>query len=394
MPFVDTFTLSTAVATTTQSRTGYGFQAAALMFVYSYDVSSGTCQFGVGFATSTSNRCSSVAAQQDTNGMSSADLYCSRDNASIARVLLGSDGSQLGAWDLDSIDADGITIIVDDQFTGSVTCTVTAWSSDEVFEADILDWTTDTTTGSDNVTGASVSFPNCAIHAVAQSNTFCIGASANSPAIQNAVLGMASTHSGAQTSARSLANETECTAFTNSSGTVVGRTRVTSWLSGGFVNTVDEGTTALNVYTLLLRVGSASIGSFQSETSVTTFTETADVRPISLHFFSSGETEDATDSAHTHAKVGIGAYDGSNQAAHAFRSEHAVASSNVEANQQTDSTYLSLQNTTDAIEGEASITSVSGSTINLSQDDADTSAAFVWYLAIGSRLTQSAPFFF
>ena len=391
MAFVETFALSTGVATTTQSRTGYGFQPVAAVFIAADQQAGSTMCISRGAAVSASSRiCVDWVQQDNTTNAVEGDLFPFRSAASVVRYHDES-STLTGAWDLDSFDSDGLTLIVDTQNIVAGNVTVIAWSADEVLDSEIVDWSTDASTGDTDITGSTIGSPNLALHF---GLTF-FGASTRS-GLGNAISALAADLPTVNpTNAHALANDVECTASVSTTGSVANRGRVTAWLSNGFTHTVDEGGSSIAVYSLMLRVPAAGIGTVQTETSLTTFNASSPVNTQSLLFCSASEAEDSTDSSHADARFTMGVCDGSlNQGCIGFWSEDGVDPTDVNQTEASDAVYRSLDVSAGTLDGEFSVSGISGTNLSFSMDDAESGQAFVWFVAIGTPIARGAPIFF
>ena len=129
--------LAASAATTVYTVSGLAFQPKAIRFYWvgidsaGIDAASEALdgRRGVGFATSTSNRCC-VASFADDTAATSASASVACNDACVCTVAVGA--TRDGLLDLNSITSDGFTLIVDDQGVVDITVMWEAWGGSDI----------------------------------------------------------------------------------------------------------------------------------------------------------------------------------------------------------------------------------------------------------------------
>lgn len=149
--------LSTDVATTTYTVSGLSFQPKAIRFYWmgldsaSVDAASGTTseRRGIGFAASTiQRRCVGTFGLDNASAMDTDSI--SYDGA--VAVTTDGAGAITGLLDLNSITADGFTLIVDDQVPDSITVFWEAWGGSDITNVTVSHFAEPAATGTQNYT--------------------------------------------------------------------------------------------------------------------------------------------------------------------------------------------------------------------------------------------------
>jgi len=411
MAFVDQFALSNGTAGTTQARTGYGFQPAALLVIAAGNaLTSGSSlyNYSIGLCVTESDRC--CTGYVFANGSSGSGGSASKRSTDCIARGMNTSPADLWRWDIDSIDSDGVTFIVDaDGFGTNMVATVIAFSSEELpGGADILSWTVPAGTGSSSITGASIESPNTAIHVGAQTDggsgkPICFGASAGDTP-SNACTAIKLRNATGTTFSINYSNDTECMAQCDSSAStgITDRVRVTGWESDGFTINTDEAGGSMNVYSLVMRASYSALGSLTTLTSTgvdidSDTSGTANLRGIIFSSHCEAESSSDTGEETTSAEISIGLCDQDlNQSDAALRGRDAVEPTESFYDTEADSVYLNINATSDVLEGEMAVTSIGPRTAFTCQmTDADPSGTFVWFMVIGvDTAPRGAPIFF
>lgn len=399
---VGAFDSGTAVSTTTIGVTGVGFVPKALIFWWSGRsestdaVGAQSIAAGLGFACgATDRRCSGVATT--SGGTTTATGRIQRNDACVATV--SGAGSVLGLLDLVSMDADGFTMIVDDQFPASVRVHYLALGGDTLTNASTGEFDASDSAGTQNVTSVTAFEPSgvllssCMFASSTQGTIGLWGMGAAASPTQQGVLTVGLRNGvGDGDNTTYCLDEVECFAVMDSptaNPPPVMRAALTGFTATGFdLNWLEIGFTGTRlVYFLALQGVEMAIGSLLTQTdTVTTIPVTGlGFTPSAAMFFSGARAESAQNFSTTHAHVSIGAATSdTNRGAHAFWDEDTASSGLVESATavEHDAVYINIS-ASDAVQGLMDVQSFDSDGFTCIMDDADPSQSFVWYMAFG-----------
>lgn len=402
--FVGSFSTGTGVVTTTIAITGVGFQPKAIMFWWagradtSDAIGRATMRRGFGVAVSTSDRrCTAglivdAAATSTTKGGDSNDCCIATISAA---------GAIDGKVDLNSMDVDGFTMIIDDQMPVDVRVSFLAVGGDSLTNAKSGSHTIPTSTGNADTTGVGfqpdfmISFGQIrtSYPSVSGYDVFCIGAAVSST--QQGTISTASTDGQGTATSWSYCTDDEALAASSAVDTSVSaREDFVSFLADGFrLNWVEAGlgSTRHQGY-LALKGGNYLVGNLLTQTdTVTDIAETGfGFKPSSALFFSAGRAKSTADTASVNAQMSIGAFSSlTNRGAQAGLDEHNKADSETTTAIEFDEVYANIA-TDSTIAGLMDVKSVDADGFTMIMDDADPAQAFVWYVAFGPAAVSSS----
>jgi hypothetical protein len=399
--FVDAFNIGTGAVASTVVRTGYSFQPKACIYWWSGRTESvdtaGSLDLkgGIGVATSaTDRRCVTV---QSVNGVGTSVTDRKHNNAQCIECL-DTAGAVDGNADLQSFDAGGQTLVIDDQFVTSLRVHCLALGGTDLTNAATFQFQAPLATGNADVT--SLSFQPDAIllfsvgyatapPAVTVTNLLSIGVATGAGA-QGVIAGIDPDAFGTIT-AGGYGYGGECVALQSSSTAVAFRASFVSFLSNGFrLNWLEvDGATQPYVMGLALKGGSYLVGDLLTQTDTTTPMVEASFgfQPTALFFLGYGKAQSTQDTATNTYALSLGAATSpSNRGAQGVLSKNGPSSSCGVALEH-DACYVDQVNaspgTLDSLLGLQSIDSGGFTAI---MDDADSVQSYVTYLAMGNAV--------
>ena len=292
-----------------------------------------------------------------------------------------------GILDFASMDADGFTVTVDNQFTQAYRISYLALGGADLTNVKIGATQLPTSTGEWDVT--SVGFQPDALITAHQRypDVADLG-------VQRLSLGMA-TSSSAQGIIASCGANGVGTSTTNRygyNGEVIAccntddvdcRNAFVSFLSNGFRLNSLEGAYPVYFSYICLKGGSYTVGDLTTRADGNDISETVGFEPTALLFASVNQALSTQDTASDHARVSIGAAtSASNRACAAVSDEDNLADSETAYANYDSAVYANIAD--DAIVGLMDIKSIEETGFTCVMDDTDPSACWVTYLAIGN----------
>lgn len=405
--FVDTFNIGTGAVGSKVTRTGYGFQPKAILIFGSGDTSStdttaaGDVKKFVGMATSgSSERCIASWSQNGVTANSGTRVV-----ATVALEIANGDGTLDGQASVDSLDSDGITFNIDDQFTNDVRVTVLAWGGTSITNAGIVTFALNTVTGDQDVTGFGFNSPDVVFimgqrstsapaSATDSTMSFGAGTGQNGGSPVSLVWMGGSNDAAATTVTASHCSGNNVYAIVNSSvASLTTRATYSGGITDGFrINLTAAAGTAFTVYAMAIKGGNWTIGESATRTDSNDIAITGlPSRPSGGLIIGSGNAETAASSLDTHDRWTMGAWDSiSHRTTYgAFDESAIVGNSQTSKGVEHDEVYLNIS-TADAIDGLMDIKSVEATGETYVMDNADPSAVFFGYLTWGpAPSTQS-----
>jgi hypothetical protein len=386
------FNTGVGAATTTVAITGVGFTPKCILFWWSgrteaVDTIGRATHFrGFGVATSATNRSGIVTNSLDAQASSDTQSGFST-NWCIASI----DGSPTidGTVDVQSLDADGFTLIIDDAMPISFRVHYLALGGDSLTNANVISFNEPNATGNQDITGFGFD-PDCVlffgIRVVAgtrTTDTFSLGAACANG--QGVYAGLSETAAATMDTA-SYCLSSECIAFiSNAAGAaVVGRASFNALITDGIRITWAESNSAAPIVALGLKGGNYLIGNLLTRTDGNDIAETGfGFKPSSALFLSHGQAESTADTAQANNRWSMGAFSSlTDRGAQAILDEDNIADSEVTTAIEFDAVYANIS-TASAIQGLMDVKSIDADGFTMVMDDADPSQAFVWYLAFG-----------
>jgi hypothetical protein len=399
----------TGTGTGTIPITGVGFQPKVIIFWFltetgvSVDtVVNETNLSCIGFAVSaTDRRC---VFTRDIGGASTSQTAPHHNDTACVISCNGS-GAVNGALDLQSMDADGFTLAIDDAFPITARVHFLALGGEDLTNVQTGSWSEPGATGNHDITSLAFQ-PDCLLvmacahtgsintGSSALDSGLCLGA-ATSSSQQGSCTGSADDASATADTDRH-ASSSQCLAMiVDGGGDVDWREEFVEFLSNGFrLNCTARASTRTGHF-LALKGGSFRVGSLLTQTDTTTAITASGLgfAPTGVLFGSAGgaESSGTTTSAHDHLSIGA-ASSPSVRGAQGRCSKDGPTVMEVIAAVEFDAVYVRLDTTlaTTAVAGVMDLQSLDSGGFTCIMDDADPDQAFVWYLAVGSSAAAPA----
>jgi hypothetical protein len=389
-----TFATTTQAAGNTVVVSDVGFQPTFIIFWWSGTTSATDAitgedhKMGFGVAVSSSDR-RCIATQSDDGAATSATDHAHRDDACIATMSTA--GAVDGLMDLQSMDAGGFTLVIDDAFPASYIISYLAVSGDSAKTGLI---TMPGANGNQDTTGLgfdpngviffgviSASIPN----ATGVDSTMFIGAASgasNQASIvggaDDALVTMKSNHNS---------NSSECIQYLSAAvGAPASRATFVGFITDGFTINWLERTGTRYVHYLAFKVPFFKVDNLLSRTDTTATAETGlGFPPVGLMFFSPMVAETTVDTVASGHQFSIGgANSPTSRGLQLISDRDNVADAEVNTGIEYDAVYSNISATGSLI-ALMDIQSFDADGFTFVMDDAeDTSAKFVWYMAFGS----------
>ena len=316
--------LAADVATTTYVVSGLGFQPKAIMFCWmglggTTDAASQTVHMrkGIGFAVSSSTRVAMGSQSQDAAGTQVCTTGYRND---AVAVTMTSTPAVDGLLDLQSIDSEGFTLVVDDQGVVDISVMWQAWGGDGITAANIMEISEPAATG--NVDYDCGCTPTCLILAgvqgtaaantVTRNDAALMVGCATSPDASNQWVVVSNDDDGSATSdTDGYARSGECLSLiTVAGGNPSSRAVLVSFLPRGFrLNWIALATTSRRYVALTLEGGQFQAGSLTiagNSASSTTTVGGLPFRPIGLMCAGMMRTESVAATSTTEDRMAVG----------------------------------------------------------------------------------------
>jgi hypothetical protein len=380
--------------------TGVGFQPQAALFFWNgrseavNTVGQQTDWRGLGFCVSPTDRRAGVSSDRVNGGTVwrriNTGIVCGSTSAGVG------DPSNDGILDLESWDADGFTVKVDEVFTRDIRIMAVLFGGDSITNAKTGSYNEPGATGPHAVTGVGFQGDMAFFSIISQTpndnpdqesghSLFNFGAAAS--ATERAVHGSIGTDASEPSENYNHARSGECIVFNGGSSGIIYRSDFTSFDADGFtLNCTDRASGRLVDY-LIIKGGEWTVGTTLTRTDTTPFDIELPMKPSTILFMSANMAESAADTQDTgHNRFSVGAYDvGANDqmAMHSIEIDN-VTPHDVATAINFDNVYLHVDSTK-AIVGSMTVTDVATSepySMTLQMTDADPLAAFVWYIAV------------
>lgn len=391
------FNITTAAAGNTVAVTGVGFTPKAIIFWWSGRTESAnaggsaTSLRGMGFAVSSASFCARASRDQDAVGTSVTNNG-GRDDACILELA----ADAFAGWaDLQSMDADGFTIEILDQFVTDLRVHYIAYGGSDITNAEIGRFTaTGTAPVEQDVTNSGFQ-PNITFFLMgAGSDPPSVGApaffsfGAATDASHQAVVADRANDAASSGQTMSYCRAGECAVLVG--GTfpqVVDRAEFVSHNADGFTVNWLARVGAERVNWLSIQGGQWVIGDALTQTDTTTAIAESGFgfAPQSLLLASACRAQDTAGSSTAHAEWSVGAaVSTSNRRAQQTSSRNGNTNMFTQTFLRTDAVYINVDPTSDALEGLMDVQSFDSDGFTAIMDDADPSQAFFWYVAAGS----------
>lgn len=400
---VGSFSGGTGALSSTVVITGLGFTPKALIFWYSgRSESSDTIgrashYRGFGIATGDSSRAAACSNSLDAQATTDAN----RAHSNAACILSVSAGSAVdGALDLQSLDTDGFTLVVDDVMPRDLRVSYLALGGDSITNATVGVFQEAAATGNQATTGAGFQ-PDFLffIHSVfgtapAAGTTHSqmgIGAAVSSS--QQACWCGDASNAAATSDTGTYCTDANCLGFIGNPPTaIVSRATHVSMDADGFTLNWLERNSTRYVFYLALKGGNYRVGNFLTQTdTVTDIAQTGfGFRPSAAMLISHLTTESASDTAQAEDRLSVGAFSSlSDRNAQAVFDEDNLADSEVTTAIELDEVYINIASTS-VVQGLMDVKSIDSDGFTMIMDDADPGQNYVWYMAFGPGGSSAA----
>jgi hypothetical protein len=398
---VGSFSTGTGAIGTTVVVSGLGFQPKAIIFWWSGTTSSVNAVteqdhfHGFGFAVSPTDR-RAVTGSSDHAAAGGGTDHGHRADACVIGVGIG--GGFNAMLDLQSMDVDGFTLVVDDAFPASRRISYLALGGSDITDAETEQIIMPSATGTVDYTTLGfqpdvVFFISATITAnppgETGDSTVMFGVATGSG--QQFVVAGGSNDGSATTSTRTYHQDAECIARMGTAldGVMTGRAEFTTFLVNGYRLNWLEGDSGANTRVHVLALGGtlkAKAGSLLSLTSLAAIaTSGVGFLPNTLLLGSGTMAESVQDTGtNDDHRWSVGAADGTTEVVQGIRDHDGVATTDVATALNVDNVYLRLNPTAASIDGSATFTSFDSDGFTLTQTDADPTASFIGWLAMGS----------
>ena len=395
---IGTVAITTAMAGSTIAVSDVGFQPKAVLFWWTgrddAADAAGTASHrrGIGWAISTTGRRVCFSQSQDAQASSVADRAY-REDACIGTLTTA--GAVEGLADLNSMDAGGFTLVIDDAFAAAFRAHYLALGGDDLTHTAVGTFQEPVGTGTQDVTDVlfepdlvlfasivqTTAPPNATTHSYLM-----LGAARSST--QEAVWTGWARDAQATMDTFAYCRAGECIAHAGAS-TIDSRAEYVGTVANGFrINWLERDAFQRQVFYLALKGGHYAVGDLLTQTdTVTPIVETGLQigTPVAVLFVSATHAQSATDTADAHDELAIGAATSpSARVAVAVLDEDAVADSDIGTAVEYDAVYANLD-TASAIEGLMDLQAIDADGFTAIMDDADPAQAFVWYVAAGHQ---------
>lgn len=392
-----TFNVTTGIAGSTVAVTGVGFTPELILVSLSGRLTAGANagdhHLGFGAAASATSRWAIGTASQDAAATSDTS-FCQRDDAVICTSTVA--GTLDGLMDVQSMDADGFTLVIDDAFAADYIATYLALQGDiDVclgrFTAAGVAPVTQTV---DSVTIACLaSFTPTAVlfastreatdppTASAGAGRLMVGAMTGATAEGVSALTSADGSATASTAAYSF--DAEAIAMGTASA-VTDRAEFSAFASGSFTINWLERATAARIFVVAIKGVSATVGNLLTQTdTITTIGESGfGFTPKAALVLSSGKAKSTQDTVDADAEMSIGFGATTGEVASAVWDENGPTTMQVARSTIATELYQNFD-ATEAVVGAMGVQSWDSDGLTLIMSDADPTQAFAWYLALG-----------
>jgi len=393
----NSFLTGTGTVGSTITVTGLGFMPIAVIFWWNGrteaidSAGDGTSRRGTGVAvTPTDRRATSTISVNGVNPTQTA----TRNTPNACVSLLLDTTTVDGELDLQSMDADGFTLVVDNAFATSYRIFYTAIGGDDFVNAKTGQDTVPLTAIPKSITGLGFQPDMVYLFATQNASTppvtgvdsiLSIGAAIS--ASEQAVWCGGSNNAVTPAQTISYARTGECLALTNSGTSALNTHAVlTSLDADGFTLNFTEvpGATAPFFNYLAIKGGSYALGSLSTRTDTTPITVlTPGYTAIAGLLLSANRTESTSDTPTDNDSWSMGGFSGTSlRGAAGIIDIDNGASSHVVTAIDFDAVYVNIA-TGGTVVGVMDIDTIASGSVSFVMEDPDPSAMFVWYLLIG-----------
>lgn len=392
--FAGSFNIDSSVtAGNDQAVSGVGFQPKVVLFWWggstsSVDsVSGATINIGFGAASSSSSRWCAMGISEDAQ----ADSDNLRSHSITECIRCYTDTGTLdGIADFSSMDADGFTLTIDDQFTQDYRISYLALGGSDLTDVYLGNYQTPAATGNHNITGVGFQ-PDAVLFA----SSWYAGTSGSTTHSYFSV-GW-STASDEQGTVYQGGVDNQATSYTFGYGyngecisgravTLAIRESFVSFGADGFTLNALEASVQRHVFYVCWRGGQYEVGELTTRTDGNDIEEdlSGAFEPVAVLFGSANRAHSTQDTVTDHARMSIGAATATDErTVQAISDEDNLADTETAYTNQDDAVYAHVVD--DAIEALMDIKSFDADGFTCVMDDTETSACWVTYLAIGAE---------
>jgi hypothetical protein len=392
------FNVGTGGTGSTVPVTGIGFQPKVVNLWWSGrtesmdTTSSASISRGFGVAVSPSDRRSVFSQSLDAQGTTVTDS--GHHNAAAIGTINPSDGLINGLADLQSMDPDGFTLVIDDPFAINLRIQYLALGGASLTNAVTGVFTQTGSVGDQDVTvgfqpDAVVLFsPNIGADPPGTNvdSLMMIGAAAGATPVNAMWVGGSNDADSPVTSvSHGLVAAESAVRVSSGIGSITARASITQWLPNGFrLNWVENGGGGIRFHYLALRGGSYLVGNLATRTDSTPIVESGfGFMPRAGLLLSHSASQSAPASLQSNDAWSIGAFTSATErGAQGAFDEDGVSPSETATSVEHDAVYVSIS-PSDTIDGVMDVSSVDPDGFTAVMVDPDPSARFVWYLAFG-----------
>jgi hypothetical protein len=396
-----TFNTTTQAAGNTVTVSGLSFQPKLVIFTWSGRTATGQAEgdhkLGMGYMISSSDR--GCATSQSDHGAANAAADCATyDDACIVTLTVG--GAVDGKMDFSSLNSDGFTVVIDDAFPSSYLINYLAIGGSDLTNVASVTVTAPTSTGNQDIT--TVGFqPDAAIamggsvapvNSIDTWSTFGVGIAAGSAPDESTLTVASQDGAGTSVTRSHCINGLFITRLGSDPPAVDERASISQWLSNGFqLNWAEVSASFSGRYRVVcLKGGKYAKGDLLTSTGTSNFAETGvGFTPKALFLVSHNNSQSTSDTTQAPQQISLGfAVSASSRNYVCVLDKDASGTMDIGVAHNTNAMYGNQSTaTTIAIEGLMDLVSMDSDGFTAVMDDADPSAAFVWYLALGDAAT-------
>lgn len=395
--------------------TGVGFTPKAILFFWSSldtdsngVVSQDLLGWGYSFATSPTKRGGVSVAADDAQSTTSQEDTRTFNDGVVSSIAIGT-GAETGRLDLQSMDADGFTLRIDDQFPGTndgMRVNYIAIGGDEL-SADFDEFRTNAGTGNQSITGVgfrpdivffitgmaaggsalpqSLEHGGISFGAMTEDDQY-VSAIVTQDARDLTTLFMVTKH---------YTYDAECIATFGGAAPIQMRASFVSMDADGFTINIDEAGARRQVLYLAIK------GNQWKLFDGSTLTSVADLSGIDVGFVAEGgmvistmAEKNAQDVSAGEAELNLGAFEADATQRMTGSRWRNIDPSDTGLAQSAGVVYVRISDAF-AVDGLMYFKELSGNNLIFSMSDADPTIAFFWGFAMGEvRLVTGAPIFF
>ena len=353
---------------------------------------------GFGFADSSSSRGAVASVSTDAAAAMQED-HSYREDACVISISAGAAGADDGLLDFVSMDADGFTVTVDDQFPADMTIHYAAFGGDDLTVMAAQFVTCPAATGNQDVTATGftatdddqvcIFLQSPTANAAPTNGTdsrMGIGAVAGVAGANNAVWTGGGNDGNANAQTCSACRAGQALVMLDGNTSAINSQATASFITDAVRINWTQVISNRRVIALPMKGGKWTVGDFTTSTSNGgTVSESGfGYRPHAAIFVSACKAATAAGAVSDDDELSIGAADGvSNQVVCGTQNDDGVADAVCSTSIQYGSCYTNMNNA-NATEGDASVQSFDADGFTIVMNDGDPNAAFVWYVALGN----------